>query len=121
VSARNLDAARRRPAAARRHTRRAAHVRTGLHRVRGEITEPAERSHAPIKDRLRAMRGPRSVATGQRVLEAVGAAQAVHRGDLLGQPRAAPAREGQRPTKRPLQGSGLSLRGRTTPHSRLSG
>jgi transposase-like protein len=86
--------------AVRRHARRAAHVRTGLHRARGETTKPVERSHAPIKDRLRAMRGLRSVATGQRVLEAVEAAQAVHRGDLLRRPRAAPARERQRPTER---------------------
>ena len=41
-----------------------------------------ERSHAPAKDRLRAMRGLRSVATGPRVLEAVEAAQVVRRGDL---------------------------------------
>ena len=41
-----------------------------------------------MKDRLRAMRGLRSVATGQRVLEAVEAAQAVRRGDLCHTPRA---------------------------------
>ena len=68
--------------AVRRHVPRAAHTRTGLHRTRGETTTPVERSHAPVKDRLRAMRGLRSVATGQRVLEAVEAAQAVRRGDL---------------------------------------
>ena len=39
-----------------------------------------------MKDRLRVMRGRRSVATGQRVLEAVEAAQAVRRGDLWGVP-----------------------------------
>ena len=54
----------------------------GLHRVRGETTRPVERSHAPVKDRLRAMRGLGSVSTGQRVLEAVEGAQAVRRGDL---------------------------------------
>src|SRR5688500_14222542 len=68
--------------AIRRHAPRAIHVRTGLHRVRGETTKAIERSHAPVKDRLRAMRGLGSVATGQRVLEAVEAAQAVRRGDL---------------------------------------
>src|SRR5687767_6738153 len=61
--------------AVRRHAPRAAHVRTGLHRARGETTQPVERSHAPVKDRLRAMRGLQSVATGQRVLEAIEAAQ----------------------------------------------
>ena len=35
-----------------------------------------------MKDRLRPMRGRHSVATGQRVLEAIEAAQAVRRGDL---------------------------------------
>jgi hypothetical protein len=63
-------------------------VRTGLHRARGETTKALERSHAPVKDRLRAMRGLRSVATGQRVLETIEAAQAVRRGDLLGRPSA---------------------------------
>jgi len=37
-----------------------------------------------VKDRLRAMRGLGSIATGQRVLEAVEAAQAIRRGDLQG-------------------------------------
>ena len=68
--------------AVRRHVPRAAHVRTGLHRSRGETTRVIERSHAPVKDRLRVMRGLHSVATGQRVLEAVEAAPAVRRGDL---------------------------------------
>ena len=57
--------------AVRRHVPRAAHIRTGLHRTRGETTKPVKRSHAPIKDRLRSMRGLRSLATGQRVLETV--------------------------------------------------
>jgi hypothetical protein len=56
--------------AVRRHVPRATHVRTGLHRAHGETTQPIERLHAPVKDRLRAMRGLRSVATGQRVLDA---------------------------------------------------
>ena len=79
--------------AVRRHVPRATHVRTGLHRTRGETTKPIERSHAPVKDRLWAMRGLRSVATGQRVLEAIEAAQAVRRGDLRRRlPAAAPVR-----------------------------
>lgn len=77
--------------AVRRHVPLATHVCTGLHRTRGETTKPVERSHAPVKDRLRAMRGLRSVATGQRVLEAVEAAQAVRRGDLCLAPGAVAA------------------------------
>ena len=77
--------------AVRRHVPLATHVRTGLHRARGETTKPVERPHAPVKDRLRAMRGLRSVATGQRVLEAVEAAQAVRRGDLCLAPGAVAA------------------------------
>ena len=65
----------------RRHVRRATHIRTGLHRARGETTKPIERSHAPVKDRLRAMRGLQSVATGQRVLDTVEVMQAIRRGD----------------------------------------
>ena len=72
--------------AVRRHVPRATHVRTGLHRARGETTQPVERSHGPVKDRLRALRGLRSVATGQRVLEAVEVAQAVRRRDGWGAP-----------------------------------
>jgi hypothetical protein len=45
------------------------------------LWEPIERSHGPVKDRLRALRGQRSLRTGQDVLEAVEAAQAVRRGD----------------------------------------
>lgn len=70
--------------AVRRHVPRATHIPTGLHRARGETTKPVERSHGPVKDRLRAMRGLGSIATGQRVLEAVEAAQAIRRGDLRG-------------------------------------
>lgn len=36
---------------------RAAHVRTGLHRARGETTKLIERSHVFTRDRLRASRG----------------------------------------------------------------
>jgi transposase-like protein len=39
-------------------------IRTGLHRARGETTKPIERSHVPVKDRLRPMRGLRSIASG---------------------------------------------------------
>ena len=66
--------------AIRRHARGARHVRTGLHRTRGETTKPIERSHVPVKDRLRPMRGLQSVRTGQWVIETVEAMQALRRG-----------------------------------------
>ncbi len=72
--------------AVRRHARRAAHTRPGLHRARGETTKPVERSHVPIKDRLRPMRGLQSVTTGQRLLEGIEAVQAIRRGDLWASP-----------------------------------
>jgi transposase-like protein len=72
--------------AVRRHARRAVHTRTGLHRARGETTKPVERSHVPIKDRLRPMRGLQSVTTGQRLLEGIEAVQAIRRGDLWASP-----------------------------------
>ncbi|MGH2350368.1 MAG: IS6 family transposase [Chloroflexota bacterium] len=69
--------------AVRRHARRATHVQTGLHRARGETTKPVERSHVPVKDRLRPMRGLQSVATGQRLLEGIELTHAVYRGHIL--------------------------------------
>ena len=50
-------------------------------RARGETITPIERSHAPVKDRLRSMRGQRSVATGQRALDTIEAMHAIRRGD----------------------------------------
>jgi hypothetical protein len=47
----------------------ACHIRTGLHRARGETTKSIERSHVPTRDRLRCWRGLKTVATGQRFLE----------------------------------------------------
>ena len=41
----------------------AEHVRTGLHRARGETTKPIERSHVFTRDRLRAARGVSDFAT----------------------------------------------------------
>jgi len=70
--------------------RRARHIRTGLHRARGETTKAVERSHVPIKDRLRPMRGLQSVATGQRLLEGIEAVRAIH-GGRLGATDGAPA------------------------------
>jgi IS6 family transposase len=68
--------------AVRRRAWRARHIRTGLHRARGETTKAIERSLGPVKDRLRAMRGLQSVATGQRLLEGIELAHAIHRGHL---------------------------------------
>src|SRR5262249_18374240 len=66
----------------RRHAPRAVHTRTGLHRARGETTKPVERSHVPIKDRLRPMRGLHSIVSGQRLLEGIEAVQAIRRGEV---------------------------------------
>jgi putative transposase len=56
------------------------HVRTGLHRVRGETTKSIERSHIPTRDRLRSSRGLKTLATGQRFFEGFEAVQALSRG-----------------------------------------
>jgi transposase-like protein len=68
--------------AVRRRAWRARHIRTGLHRARGETTKAIERSHVPIKDRLRPMRGLHSIASGQRLLEGIELAQAIRRGHV---------------------------------------
>ncbi len=58
----------------------ACHVRTGLHRARGETTKPIERSHVASRDRLRCTRGLKTVATGQRFLECFEGLQSLRRG-----------------------------------------
>ena len=68
--------------AVRQHLPNAKHRPTGLHRKRAPTTKPIERSHVPVKDRLRSMRGLGSVETGQRLLEGIELAQAVQRGDV---------------------------------------
>jgi transposase-like protein len=46
----------------------AVHLVTGLYRAPGHpTTQPIERSHGPVKDRVRPMRGLQSIATGQQV------------------------------------------------------
>jgi transposase-like protein len=70
------------PRAVREEIPGARHVACGLHRASGPTTKPVERSHVPIQDRVRPMRGLQSIATGQRLLEGVEAAQAVRRGDV---------------------------------------
>src|ERR671924_2398837 len=47
----------------------AVHIRTGLHRARGQTTQAVERSHVPTRDRLRNSRGLKRTETGQRFLE----------------------------------------------------
>jgi transposase, IS6 family len=60
----------------------AAHVRTGLHRARGETTKAIERSHIATRDRLRASRGLKRVPTGQRFAEGFEALQALRGGHI---------------------------------------
>jgi transposase-like protein len=60
----------------------AAHIRTGLHRARGETTKPIERSHVFTRDRLRASRGIKTLATGQRFFEGFEALHALRRGHV---------------------------------------
>jgi transposase-like protein len=81
----------------RRRTWRARYIRTGLHRARGETTKSVERSHVPVKDRVRPMRGLRSVATGQRLLEGIELAHAIRRGHVQASPVAGSPRRCQSP------------------------
>jgi transposase-like protein len=60
----------------------ARHVRTGLHRARGETTKPIERSHVATRDRLRSSRGLKTLATGQRFFEGFEALHALYRGHV---------------------------------------
>jgi transposase-like protein len=60
----------------------AQHVRTGLHRARGETTKPIERSHVFTRDRLRTARGVKTLATGQRFFEGFEARHALRRGHV---------------------------------------
>jgi transposase, IS6 family len=59
----------------------ACHLRTGLHRARGETTKPIERSHIATRDRLRCTRGLKTVASGRRFLECFESLQSLRRGD----------------------------------------
>jgi putative transposase len=65
--------------ALQRYAPGALHIQTGLHRSRGVTTKAIERSHIPIKDRLRPMRGLGGMATGQRLLEGIEVAQGIRR------------------------------------------
>jgi DDE domain len=55
----------------------ATHVRTGPHRARGETTKGVERSHIATRDRLRASRGLKTPATGQRFVAGFEAVRAL--------------------------------------------
>jgi len=60
----------------------ARHTQSGVHRASGPDTKAIERSHVPTKDRLRPMRGLRSIRTGQRAIAGVELARAVQRGHV---------------------------------------
>ena len=62
----------------------AQHIRTGLHRARGETTKAIERSHVPLRDRLRNSRGLKRTETGQRFLEGFEAVRHLRRGGTPG-------------------------------------
>src|SRR5919205_880565 len=62
----------------------AQHIRTGLHRARGETTKTVERSHVPTRDRLRNSRGLKRTETGQRFLEGFEAVRHLRRGEAPG-------------------------------------
>jgi IS6 family transposase len=68
--------------AARQNLPGSLHIRTGLHRLTGETTKPMERSQIATRARLRASRGLKTTATGQRFLEGFEAVQALRRGDV---------------------------------------
>jgi transposase-like protein len=55
--------------AVKRTAPQSRHIRTGLHRQRGDTTKIIECSHVAIRDRLRSSRGLKTVTTGQRFLE----------------------------------------------------
>jgi hypothetical protein len=64
-------------------TPKAIHIVTGLHRAPGyPTTQPIERSHVPVKDRVRPMRGLQSITTGQQLMEGLTVAQTIRRGDV---------------------------------------
>jgi putative transposase len=62
----------------------AVHIRTGLHRARGQTTQAVERSHVPMRDRLRNSRGLKRTETGQRFLEGYEAVRHLRRGGAPG-------------------------------------
>src|SRR5438128_7305722 len=62
----------------------ALHIRTGQHRVHGETTKAVERSHVPMRDRLRNSRGLKRTETGQRFLESFEAIRHLRRGGAPG-------------------------------------
>ena len=83
--------------AVKRTAPRARHIRTGLHRRRGETTKSIERSHVAIRDRLRSSRGLKTVKTGQRFLEGFEVVEAL-RQDHVRLRRLVPGYRGRRGT-----------------------
>jgi putative transposase len=70
----------------------ARHIRTGLHRARGETTKAVERSHVPTRDRLRNSRGLKRTETEQRFPEGFEAVRHVRRGGAPGAGHLVPGR-----------------------------
>src|SRR6266849_3606966 len=62
----------------------AQHIRTGLHRAVGFTTKAIERSHVPMRDRLRNSRGLKRTETAQRFLEGFEAVRHLRRGGSPG-------------------------------------
>jgi transposase-like protein len=60
----------------------AVHIRAGLHRATGETTKSIERSHVPLRDRLRSSRGLKTLQTGQRFLEGFECLRALRGGHI---------------------------------------
>jgi hypothetical protein len=83
--------------AVKRTAPRAQHIRTGLHRRKGETSKSIERSHVAIRDRLRSSRGLKTVRAGQRFLEGFEAMQAL-RQDHVQLRRLVPGYRGRRGT-----------------------
>lgn len=79
-----LGSAKEHPIISEAHQHGACHIRTGLHRARGETTKAVERSHVPTRDRLRNSRGLKQTGIGQRFLEGFEAIRHLRRGGAPG-------------------------------------
>ena len=93
------------------HLARAAHPHRACTAPAARPPRPIERSHVPVKDRLRPMRGLQSIATGQRLLEGIELAHAIRRGHVPGEHGVRAARDGARPhTNGPAQAADTFIR-----------
>jgi transposase-like protein len=91
----------------------AHHIRTGLHRARGETIKTVERSHVPTRDRLRNSRGLKRTETGQWFLESFEAIRHLRRGGAPGAGHRVPGPAPHvrvRQTVAAIHGLGYSLR-----------